>query len=204
LFRSSQAPLRRPRNACFSSGPCAKRPGWTPAALNDAAVGRPHRSKAGRAKLKEVIGLTRTVLGIPDDYRGAIVPGSDTGAVEMALWSLPSPRGVDVLAWKSFGKEWVAISLGSSGSRVLQAPYGALPDLQEVDPARDVVLTWNGTTSGVRVPDGEWISADRKGLIICDATSAAFAMDLPWDKLDVVTLSWQKVLGAEGAHRVLV
>jgi phosphoserine aminotransferase len=207
LFHASQAPLRRPQNAYFSSGPCAKRPGWTPAALNDAAVGRSHRSKAGRAKLKEVIDLTRTVLGIPNDYRIAIVPGSDTGAVEMALWSLLGPRGVDVLAWESFGKEWVADITGQlrlPDARILQAPYGALPDLRAVDPARDVVFTWNGTTSGVRVPDGEWISADRKGLITCDATSAAFAMDLPWDKLDVVTLSWQKVLGAEGAHRVLV
>jgi phosphoserine aminotransferase len=170
--------------------------------LNDAAVGRSHRSKAGRAKLKEVIDLTRTVLGIPDDYRIAIVPGSDTGAVEMALWSLLGPRGVDVLAWESFGKEWVADitrQLRLTDARILQAPYGALPDLRAVDPARDVVVTWNGTTSGVRVPDGEWISADREGLIICDATSAAFAMDLPWDKLDVVTWSWQKVLGGEGA-----
>jgi phosphoserine aminotransferase len=176
--------------------------------LNDAAVGRSHRSKAGRAKLKEVIDLTRTVLGIPDDYRIAIVPGSDTGAVEMALWSLLGPRGVDVLAWESFSKEWVADitrQLKLADARILQAPYGALPDLRKVDPVRDVVLfTWNGTTSGVRVPDGEWISADRKGLIICDATSAAFAMDLPWDKLDVVTWSWQKVLGGEGAHGVLV
>jgi phosphoserine aminotransferase len=207
LFHSSQAPLRRPLNPHFSSGPCAKRPGWTPAALNDAAVERSHRSKAGRAKLKEVIGLTRTVLDIPDDYRVAIVPGSDTGAVEMALWSLLGPRGVDVLAWESFGKEWVADITRQhrlADARVLQARYGALPDLREVDPARDVVFTWNGTTSGVRVPDGEWISADRKGLIICDATSAAFAMDLPWDKLDVVTWSWQKILGGEGAHGVLV
>jgi phosphoserine aminotransferase len=207
LFHSSQAPLRRPQNACFSSGPCANRPGWTPAALNDAAVGRSHRSKAGRARLKEVIDLTRTVLGIPNDYRIAIVPGSDTGAVEMALWSLLGPRGVDVLAWESFGKEWVADITGElrlPDVRVLQAPYGALPDLREVDPTRDVVFTWNGTTSGVRVPDGEWISANREGLIICDATSAAFAMDLPWDKLDVITWSWQKVLGGEGAHGVLV
>jgi phosphoserine aminotransferase len=207
LFHASQAPLRRPQNAYFSSGPCAKRPGWTPAALNDAAVGRSHRSKAGRVKLKEVIDLTRTVLGIPNDYRIAIVPGSDTGAVEMALWSLLGPRGVDVLAWESFGKEWVADITGQlrlPDARILQAPYGALPDLRAVDPARDVVFTWNGTTSGVRVPDGEWISTDRKGLIICDAASAAFAMDLPWDKLDVVTWSWQKVLGGEGAHGVLV
>jgi phosphoserine aminotransferase len=187
--------------------PPAPAPSWTPAALNDAAVGRSHRSKAGRAKLKEVIDLTRTVLGIPNDYRIAIVPGSDTGAVEMALWSLLGPRGVDVLAWESFGKEWVADITGQlrlPDARILQAPYGALPDLRAVDPARDVVFTWNGTTSGVRVPDGEWISTDRKGLIICDATSAAFAMDLPWDKLDVVTWSWQKVLGGEGAHGVLV
>jgi phosphoserine aminotransferase len=187
--------------------PPAPAPSWTPAALNDAAVGRSHRSKAGRAKLKEVIDLTRTVLGIPNDYRIAIVPGSDTGAVEMALWSLLGPRGVDVLAWESFGKEWVADITRQhrlADARVLQARYGALPDLREVDPARDVVFTWNGTTSGGRVPDGEWISADRKGLIICDATSAAFAMDLPWDKLDVVTWSWQKILGGEGAHGVLV
>jgi phosphoserine aminotransferase len=153
--------------------------------LNDAAVGRSHRSKAGRAKLKEVIDLTRIVLGIPDDYRVAIVPGSDTRAVEMALWSLLGPRGVDVLAWESFGKEWVADTTRQLSrpvdARILQAPYGAFPDLREVDPVRDVVFTWNGTTSGVRVPDGEWISADRAGLIICDATSAALAMDLPWN-----------------------
>lgn len=205
---SIPAPVHRPRNPNFSSGPCAKRPGWTPAALGDAPVGRSHRSKPGKAKLKEAIDLTRAVLGIPDDYRIAIVPGSDTGAVEMALWSLLGPRGVDVLAWESFGKEWVTDitkQLRLDDVRVLEAPYGELPDLSLVDTRnRDVVFTWNGTTSGVRVPDADWIAADREGLVICDATSAAFAMDLPWDRLDVVTWSWQKVLGGEGAHGVLV
>ncbi|HYH21061.1 MAG TPA: phosphoserine transaminase, partial [Azospirillum sp.] len=197
----------RPRNPHFSSGPCAKRPGWSLDALEGALLGRSHRSKPGKAKLKEVIDLSRAVLGVPGDYRIGIVPASDTGAVEMALWSLLGARGVDMLAWESFGKEWVTDvtkQLKLPDARVLQAGYGALPDLGQVDFARDVVFTWNGTTAGVRVPNGDWIPADRQGLTICDATSAAFAMDLPWDKLDVVTWSWQKVLGGEGAHGMLV
>jgi phosphoserine aminotransferase len=194
-------------NPHFSSGPCAKRPGWQPAALADALVGRSHRSKPGKAKLNEVIELTRSILGIPDGYRIGIVPGSDTGSVEMALWSMLGARGVDVLAWESFGKEWVTDitkQLKLPGTRVFEAPYGELPDLTKVSPDRDVIFTWNGTTSGVRVPNGDWISDQREGLTICDATSAAFAMQLPWNKLDVITWSWQKVLGGEGAHGMLV
>jgi len=200
-------PNLKPRIPNFSSGPCAKRPGWSPAVLAGALVGRSHRSKPGKAKLAEVISLSRSILGIPADYRVAIVPASDTGAVEMALWSLLGPRGVDMLAWESFGEGWVtdvAKQLKLADVRVLKADYGALPDLAEADFARDVVFTWNGTTSGVRVPDGDWIAGERQGLTICDATSAAFAMALPWDKLDVVTWSWQKVLGGEGAHGMLV
>jgi phosphoserine aminotransferase len=203
----SMKPSLKPRIPNFSSGPCAKRPGWSPAALADACVGRSHRSKAGKAKLAEVISLSRSILGIPADYRVAIVPASDTGAVEMALWSLLGARGVDVLAWESFGEGWatdVVKQLKLADVRVLKADYGALPDLAQVDPDRDVVFTWNGTTSGVRVPDGDWIADDRQGLTICDATSAVFAMALPWTKLDVVTWSWQKVLGGEGAHGMLV
>jgi phosphoserine aminotransferase len=203
----SMKPSLKPRVPNFSSGPCAKRPGWSPAALADACVGRSHRSKAGKAKLAEVISLSRSILGIPADYRVAIVPASDTGAVEMALWSLLGARGVDVLAWESFGEGWatdVVKQLKLADVRVLKADYGALPDLAQVDPDRDVVFTWNGTTSGVRVPDGDWIADDRQGLTICDATSAVFAMALPWTKLDVVTWSWQKVLGGEGAHGMLV
>jgi phosphoserine aminotransferase len=194
-------------NPHFSSGPCAKRPGWQPAALADALVGRSHRSKPGKAKLNEVIELTRSILGIPDGYRIGIVPGSDTGAVEMALWSMLGARGVDVLAWESFGKEWVTDitkQLKLPDTHVFEAPYGELPDLTKVSPDRDVIFTWNGTTSGVRVPNGDWISDQREGLTICDATSAAFAMQLPWNKLDVITWSWQKVLGGEGAHGMLV
>ena len=199
-------PAVRPRNPCFSSGPCAKRPGWSLAALEGACLGRSHRAKAGKAKLAAVIERSRALLGMPDDYRLAIVPASDTGAVEMAMWSLLGARGVDVLAWESFGLGWAkdaAEQLGLEDLRVLQADYGALPDLGQVDPDRDVVFTWNGTTSGVRVPHGDWIAAGRGGLTICDATSAVFAMDLPWDKLDVVTWSWQKVLGGEAAHGML-
>jgi phosphoserine aminotransferase len=200
-------PNTRPVSTHFSSGPCAKRPGWSLEALSDALVGRSHRSKPGKAKLAEVIDLSRSILGIPDDYRIGIVPASDTGAVEMALWSLLGARPVDMLAWESFGKDWVTDvvkQLKLPDTRSIQADYGMLPDLSQVDFSHDVVFTWNGTTSGVRVPDGNWIPADREGLTICDATSAAFAMDLPWDKLDVVTWSWQKVLGGEAQHGMLV
>jgi len=200
-------PQHKPSNPCFSSGPCAKRPGWSLGALAAALTGRSHRSKAGKAKLGRVIDLSREILGIPADHRVGIVPASDTGAVEMALWSLLGPRGVEMLAWESFGQEWVTdvtkqLKLADVVARV--APYGELPALAATDWSRDVVFTWNGTTSGVRVPDGAWIPADRQGLAICDATSAAFAMDLPWDKLDVATWSWQKVLGGEAAHGMLV
>jgi len=200
-------PARRPLTPYFSSGPCAKRPGWSPQILIDAALGRSHRSKEGKAKLVEVIDRTRLILGIPADYRIGIVPASDTGAVEMALWSLLGPRPVDMVAWESFGAEWVtdvAKQLKLKDMRRIEAPYGRLPDLTQVDWSHDVVFTWNGTTSGVRVPDGDWIADDREGLAICDATSAVFAMDLPWAKLDVVTWSWQKVLGGEAAHGMLV
>jgi phosphoserine aminotransferase len=200
-------PNVRPGVANFSSGPCAKRPGWTLASLDKALLGRSHRSKPGKQKLAEVIDRSRAVLGIPASHRIAIVPASDTGAVEMAMWSLLGARGVDVLAWESFGDAWavdVTRQLRLSDARVLKAPYGALPDLAQVDFARDVVFAWNGTTSGVRVPDGAWIAPDRAGLTICDATSAAFAMRLPWDRLDVTTWSWQKVLGGEGQHGMIV
>jgi phosphoserine aminotransferase len=191
----------------FSSGPCAKRPGWSLQALSGALVGRSHRSRAGAAALRRAIDLTRDVLRVPHDFRIAIVPASDTGAVEMALWSLLGPRGVDVLAWESFGEGWVTDvtkQLKLEDVRVLKAPYGELPDLAKVDGARDVIFTWNGTTSGVRVPDGEWIASDRDGLTICDATSAAFVQALPFAKLDVVTFSWQKALGGEAAHGMLI
>jgi phosphoserine aminotransferase len=200
-------PSLRPARPFFSSGPCAKRPNWSAAALADACIGRSHRSAAGKAKLREVIDRSRDVLGIPGDYRIAIVPASDTGAVEMALWSLLGARGVDILAWESFGEGWatdIVKQLKIGDVRLLRADYGELPDLAQVSPNRDVVFTWNGTTSGVRVPDGEWIRADRSGLTICDATSAAFAMALPWEKLDVVTWSWQKALGGEAGHGMLV
>jgi phosphoserine aminotransferase len=200
-------PNVRPGVTNFSSGPCAKRPGWTLQSLDKALLGRSHRSKPGKLKLAEVIERTRAVLAIPSDYRIGIVPASDTGAVEMALWSLLGARGVDVLSWESFGEGWavdVAKQLKLKDARLLKAGYGELPDLAQVDFARDVVFTWNGTTSGVRVPDGEWIARDREGLTICDATSAAFAMRLPWDRLDVTTWSWQKVLGGEGQHGMIV
>jgi phosphoserine aminotransferase len=199
-------PAARPRNPRFSSGPCAKRPGWTLDALSGAYLGRSHRAKGGKAKLQEVITRSRATLGLPGDYRLGIVPASDTGAVEMALWSLLGARGVDMLAWESFGKGWVtdaAKQLKLDDIRIIEADYGKLPDLGLVEPARDVVFTWNGTTSGVRVPDGDWIDDNRGGLTICDATSAVFAMDLPWSKLDAVTWSWQKVLGGEAAHGML-
>ncbi|HEY4860029.1 MAG TPA: phosphoserine transaminase [Xanthobacteraceae bacterium] len=200
-------PLMRPAVPHFSSGPCAKRPGWSLSALTDAALGRSHRSKVGKAKLKRAIELTREVLEVPPEYRIGIVPASDTGAVEMALWSLLGPRPVTMLAWESFGEGWVndiAKELKLEAVTVLKAPYGELPDLAKVDPASDVVFTWNGTTSGVRVPNCDWIAVDRQGLSICDATSACFAQALDWRKLDVVTFSWQKVLGGEAAHGMLI
>ncbi len=201
-------PELRPARPFFSSGPCAKRPGWSLAALEGALVGRSHRSAPGRAALGEVIERSKAMLGMPADWRLGIVPGSDTGAVELAMWSLIGDRrGVDVLAFESFSRAW-ALDLveelsPKAGVRVLDAPYGSLPDLHAVDWSRDLVLAWNGTTSGVRMPDGDWIARDRSGLAICDATSAAFAMALPWDRLDVVTWSWQKVLGGEAAHGMI-
>ena len=200
-------PGMRPVNPHFSSGPCAKRPGWSLQALTDAALGRSHRAKIGKAKLKRAIDLTREVLEVPIDYKIAIVPASDTGAVEMALWSLLGACPVTMLAWESFGEGWVGDvvkELKLKDVTTLKAPYGELPDLSKVDPASDVVFTWNGTTSGVRVPNADWIAADRKGLTICDATSAAFAQRLDFPKLDVVTFSWQKALGGEAAHGMLI
>jgi len=200
-------PDLRPARPTFSSGPCAKRPGWSLQKLEDAALGRSHRAKIGKAKLGEAIDRTRQVLGIPDDYRIGIVPASDTGAVEMALWSLLGARGVDMLAWESFGSGWVSDvtkQLKLDNARILEADYGELPNLADVDFNNDVVFTWNGTTSGVRVPNADWIPADRAGLTICDATSAVFAQDVDWAKLDVVTYSWQKVLGGEAAHGMLI
>ena len=200
-------PEARPANPLFSSGPCAKFPGWSLEALSAASLGRSHRAKPGKAKLAEAIDKTRAVLGVPDDYRIGIVPASDTGAVEMAMWSLLGTRGVDMVAWESFGAGWVTDvvkQLKLPDVRKIEAGYGALPDLSSINFDNDVVFTWNGTTSGVRVPNGDFIPADRKGLTICDATSAAFAQDLAWDKLDVVTFSWQKVLGGEAAHGMLI
>ncbi len=200
-------PDKRPANPRFSSGPCAKRPGWSLEALADAALGRSHRAKLGKNKLAEAIDLTREILQVPADYRIGIVPASDTGAVEMALWSLLGPRGVDLVAWESFGAGWVTDvvkQLKLPDIRRIEAPYGELPDLAQIDFDRDVVFTWNGTTSGVRVANGDFIPADRQGLTICDATSAAFAQRLDFAKLDVVTFSWQKVLGGEGAHGMLI
>jgi phosphoserine aminotransferase len=197
----------RPRVPHFSSGPCAKRPGWSLQALSGAFVGRSHRSKPGKAKLKRAIDLTREVLQVPADYRVGIVPASDTGAVEMALWSLLGPRPVTMLAWESFGEGWVtdvAKQLKIKNVSVLKGDYGELPNLSKVDPESDIVFTWNGTTSGVRVPNADWIAADRGGLTICDATSAAFAQALDWPKLDVCTFSWQKALGGEAAHGMLI
>jgi len=199
-------PTRIPANPCFSSGPCAKRPGWSPSVLQDALLGRSHRSRVGLARLVDIIERSRAVLQMPADYRLGIVPASDTGAVEMALWSLLGARGIDLLCWENFGEGWVTDvtrQLKLPDVRLLEAPYGRLPDLAAVDPERDTVFVWNGTTSGVRVPNGDWIAGDRRGLTICDATSAAFAMRLPWDKLDVVTWSWQKALGGEAAHGML-
>ncbi|NVN87937.1 MAG: phosphoserine transaminase [Rhodopseudomonas sp.] len=200
-------PAARPTTPNFSSGPCAKRPGWTPENLKDAPLGRSHRAKIGKAKLKLAIDLTREVLEVPADYKIGIVPASDTGAVEMALWSLLGPRPVTTIAWESFGEGWVSDvvkELKLKDVTKLHAGYGEIPDLAKADPASDIIFTWNGTTSGVRVPNADWISATREGLTICDATSAAFAQPLDWAKLDVVTFSWQKALGGEAAHGMLV
>ncbi|MFN3824818.1 MAG: phosphoserine transaminase [Pseudorhodobacter sp.] len=201
-----QTPAARPANPRFSSGPCAKIPGYSLDMLSDAPLGRSHRAAVGKSKLAEAIDLTRDVLGVPADYHIGIVPGSDTGAVEMAMWSLLGARPVEMLAWESFGEGWVtdAVKQLKLDATVRKAPYGEIVDFTQVDFDKDVVFTWNGTTSGVRLPNGDAIPADRAGLTICDATSAAFAMDLPFDKLDVVTFSWQKVLGGEGAHGVLI
>jgi phosphoserine aminotransferase len=198
-------PAVRPARPFFSSGPCAKRPGWTPEALKGALVGRSHRSKPGKAKLKDAIERTRALLGVPADYRIGIVPASDTGAVEMAMWSLLGPREIDIYAWESFGEDWVTDTVKQLKLKadVHKAPYGQLPEMKAAKD-RDTVFLWNGTTSGVKVPNGDWIPADREGITICDATSAAFAMELPWDKLDVTTFSWQKVLGGEAAHGMLI
>ncbi len=199
-------PAQHPARPHFSSGPCAKRPGWSLAALEQALVGRSHRSGPAKGRLQSVINESRALLGIPDDYRLAIVPASDTGAFEMAMWSILGARGVDVLAWESFGRGWLTDAekqLALEDLRGLTADYGELPDLAQVDFRRDVVFTWNGTTSGVRVPDANWIPDDREGLALCDATSAVFAMPVPFEKLDVVTWSWQKVLGGEAAHGML-
>ncbi|CDP53046.1 phosphoserine transaminase [Paradevosia shaoguanensis] len=201
------APAVKPANPNFSSGPCAKRPGWTVEALANALVGRSHRAKPAKARIEKAIQLTRELLEVPADYLIGIVPASDTGAVEMALWGMLGARGVDMLAWESFGEGWVTDvtkQLKLEDVRILKAPYGELPDLKQVDFDRDVVFTWNGTTSGVRVPNADWIAADRKGLTICDATSSAFAQDMDFTKLDVVTFSWQKALGGEAAHGILI
>jgi phosphoserine aminotransferase len=200
-------PAMRPALPFFSSGPTTKRPGWSPTVLSDAVLGRSHRSKAAKSKITKTIQLAREILQMPDDYLIGIVPGSDTGAVEIALWSMLGARGVDVLAWESFGKDWVNDIVGQlriDDVTLHQAPYGQLPDLAAVNFANDVVLTWNGTTSGVKLPDGDWIADDREGLVIADATSACFAMQLPWTKLDVVTFSFQKAIGGEGAHGVMI
>src|SRR6201988_4221137 len=200
-------PAMRPAVPHFSSGPCAKRPGWALTALTDAVLGRSHRSKVGKAKLKRAIDLTREILEMPADYRLGIVPASDTGAVEMALWSLVGARPVTVLAWESFGEGWVTDivkQLKLKDVSLRKAPYGELPDLKGIDPGSDIVFTWNGTTSGVRIPDANWIAPTREGLSICDATSAAFAQRLDFAKLDVATFSWQKVLGGEAAHGMLI
>src|SRR5258706_6744372 len=200
-------PAKRPANSHFSSGPCAKRPGWSLGTLESAFLGRSHRAKEGRARLKLAIEKTKQILKLPDGYHCAIVPASDTGAFEMAMWSMLGQRGVDALAWESFGKGWVT-DLGKQlklkDARVIEADYGHLPDLGQVDFSRDVIFTWNGTTSGVRVPHGDWIPADRQGLTFADATSAAFAQAIDWHKVDVATFSWQKALGGEAAHGMLI
>ena len=206
MTTTDQRPDIRPANPRFSSGPCTKPKGWTLEALSDAALGRSHRAAIGKSKLKDAIERTRDILGVPAEYRIGIVPASDTGAVEMALWSMLGVRGVDMMAWESFGAGWITDVTKQLKLEVTThtADYGHLPDLTKVDFNNDVVFTWNGTTSGVRVPNGDWIDEGRAGLTICDATSAAFAMDLPWDKLDVTTFSWQKVLGGEAAHGMII
>ncbi len=201
------APLLRPANPRFSSGPCPKHPNWNLQSLDGAYLGRSHRGEGGRAKLKSAIDLTRDILGVPAGHRVAIVPGSDTGAMELALWSLLGQRGIDVLAWEAFGDVWasdIVTHLKPQNTRILRAPHGEIVDFSKVDFDHDVIFAWNGTTSGVRVPNGDWIAADRKGLTICDATSAAFAQRLDWAKLDAVTFSWQKALGGEAAHGMIV
>jgi phosphoserine aminotransferase len=207
MTTTQQKPATKPKNPRFSSGPTTKRPGWSLDALKGACVGRSHRSKDGKAKLKEVIDLSRETLKIPPDYKIAIVAASDTGAVEMAMWSLLGARPVDVFAWEAFGKDWVTDTvqeLKVPNVRSFVPKYGELPDVTQANPAHDIVFTWNGTASGVRVPNADWISDSREGLTICDATSAVYAMPLPWNKLDVVTYSWQKVLGGEAQHGMLV
>jgi phosphoserine aminotransferase len=204
----STKPTAKPKNPNFGSGPCSKRPGWTLDALKGAALGRSHRSKLGKNKLKESIDLTKKVLNVPKDYRVGIMAGSDTGAFEAAMWTMLGPKAIDVFQWESFGAGWQSdiekqLKLGNN-TKVHSAPYGELPDMSKARKDADVVFTWNGTTSGVCVPNGDWIASDRTGLTMCDATSAAFAMDLPWEKLDVTTFSWQKVLGGEGAHGMLI
>ncbi|MEK9671047.1 MAG: phosphoserine transaminase [Rhodospirillaceae bacterium] len=202
-----QKPGVRPVNPCFSSGPCAKRPGWSLENLKDAFLGRSHRHAIGKGKLNDVIVRSKRLLGLPDDHILGILPGSDTGAFECAMWNLLGARGVDLVAWENFGNEWLkdgVSELKLTDHRTITAPFGELPDLSQIDFARDVVFTWNGTTSGVMVPNGDWIPADREGLTLCDATSAVFGLDLAWDKLDVVTWSWQKVMGGEAAHGMMV
>jgi phosphoserine aminotransferase len=203
---SAQMPARKPARPFFSSGPCAKPPGYSPSKLATEVLGRSHRAKIGKVRLQYCIDLMREVLGLPDTHRIGIVPGSDTGAFEMAMWTMLGARGVTTLAWESFGEGWVtdAVKQLKLDPAVLRADYGQLPDLSQVDWSDDVLFTWNGTTSGVRVPDGDWIPADRQGLSFADATSAVFAYDIPWDKIDVATFSWQKVLGGEGGHGVLI
>jgi len=200
-------PTKKPKNPNFSSGPCAKRPGYSLASLSSELLGRSHRSSKGKARLQKSIEETKRVLGLPAGYRVGIVPASDTGAFEMAMWSMLGPRPVDVFTWESFGEGWatdIKKQLKLKDVNHYQAPYGELPDLSNADPSHDIVFCWNGTTSGVRVPNGDWISAKREGLTLCDATSAVFAMDIPWDKIDVCTYSWQKVLGGEAAHGMLI
>ncbi len=202
-----QKPDVRPANPNFSSGPCSKRPGWRPELLTDAFLGRSHRHAIGKERLKEVIERTHAILGLPEGYRVGIVPASDTGAIEMAMWSMLGPRGVEVLSWESFGKQWavdVKNQLKLDDIRLTDAPYGEVPDLSKVDFTRDVIFTWNGTTGGVKAPNGDWIPTDREGLTFVDGTSAVFAMDMPWDKIDVCTWSWQKAMGGEAAHGMLV